>query len=643
LVVECLVPLANIFQILTLTLSGECERGFSGGLSKLLISISPETVLPFPGFSTLMDAPVESLVRRRNGIKVFGTRSRYKTALLNISKPVLPLPPLHALSKQFVGTCIYIRYPHFLEAFVTAASDEIGTCRGYENPRPWNKNEVIAWKAKRDTLKTQYANGDGSVGSGGCILPESSVTFSVRPLQQIITTEDGEKVKIFAKFEVEVPIAAALLIPSSIDQEIKNLPMLLEENPYQFGANQKKGSAQLVDLFGSIANISSKFISGNEGNGSSAHIRSSTAFATGRPKIRTEVTLQKQCLYSSLSKISNNPSVGSLPAANRKSFHVDPRNSPLKIKPTVAPLRNFRNFLTNQPAHTSQRGRRCMKGRGFAVAAFGAFVFAAMQTKVSSHPTPLIHRVLIRPTEATWKTLLIRGGDTEIQTEEIHQFSDPLRTPPLEFAHGTTTISFVFRDGIVAAVDSRASIGQFVGSRTVQKVLPIHKTMLGTMAGGAADCSFWIRKLRSEAKRFHLEDGDGRTLSVARASMWLSSYLYENRSLKLSVGTMIMGVDQHSGEASIYYTDDQGARIRGDLFAVGSGSTFALGILDSETDAETRLQMTENEAVALAIKAIRHATFRDAYSGGYIGVYVVTKEGWKKVFSEDLAFVEIGK
>jgi hypothetical protein len=32
--------------------------------------------------------------------------------------------------------------------------------------------------------------------------------------------------------------------------------------------------------------------------------------------------------------------------------------------------------------------------------------------------------------------------------------------------------------------------------------------------------------------------------------------------------------------------------------------------------------MTEEEAIALRIKAIRHATFRDAYSGRYIGVHV---------------------
>jgi 20S proteasome subunit beta 5 len=75
-------------------------------------------------------------------------------------------------------------------------------------------------------------------------------------------------------------------------------------------------------------------------------------------------------------------------------------------------------------------------------------------------------------------------------------------------------------------------------------------------------------------------------------------------------------------------------RIAGDLFAVGSGSTFALGILDTQ---EKRYDMSADEAVALGIKAIRHATFRDAYSGGFINVFLITKNGWERVFTEDLA------
>ena len=122
-------------------------------------------------------------------------------------------------------------------------------------------------------------------------------------------------------------------------------------------------------------------------------------------------------------------------------------------------------------------------------------------------------------------------------------------------------------------------------------------------------------------------------MTVARASRILSNYLYENRGLDLSVGTMIMGFDPEDGPPRIFYVDNTGVRIKGDLFAVGSGSTFALGILDNER----RYAMTEDEAIELGIKAIRHATFRDAYSGGFINVYLITREGWKKVFTEDLA------
>jgi 20S proteasome subunit beta 5 len=165
--------------------------------------------------------------------------------------------------------------------------------------------------------------------------------------------------------------------------------------------------------------------------------------------------------------------------------------------------------------------------------------------------------------------------------------------------------------------------------RTVQ-----FRNILGTMAGGAADCSFWIRFLRSEAKLHELLH-EGRGISVARASRLISNVLYQNRGLNLSIGTMIMGYHPRDG-FSIYYVDNTGVRIEGDLFAVGSGSTFALGILDTE---ERRFDMTEEQAITLAIKAIRHATFRDAGSGGFIGVYLITKDGWRKVFSEDLASI----
>jgi 20S proteasome subunit beta 5 len=208
---------------------------------------------------------------------------------------------------------------------------------------------------------------------------------------------------------------------------------------------------------------------------------------------------------------------------------------------------------------------------------------------------------------------------------------------PIQFAHGTTTLAFIFAGGIVVAVDSRASLGGFVGSKTTQKVLPIHSHMIGTMAGGAADCMIWIRKLRCEAGYY--EDQHGRRMSVACASRILSHALYNNRQFGLSVGSMIMGFDDVNsllvGETkpNLYYVDNTGMRLQGDCFAVGSGSILALGILDTER----RYDMSRDEAIALGVKAIRHATLRDAYSGGYINVFLITAEkGWEHVFAQDI-------
>ena len=49
--------------------------------------------------------------------------------------------------------------------------------------------------------------------------------------------------------------------------------------------------------------------------------------------------------------------------------------------------------------------------------------------------------------------------------------------------HGTTTLAFVFQDSVIIAADSMASLGDYVGSRTVRKVLPVSDKIVATMAG----------------------------------------------------------------------------------------------------------------------------------------------------------------
>ena len=75
---------------------------------------------------------------------------------------------------------------------------------------------------------------------------------------------------------------------------------------------------------------------------------------------------------------------------------------------------------------------------------------------------------------------------------------------------------------------------------------------------------------------------------------------------------MITGGDKTG--PSLFYVDSDGTRLKGKRFSVGSGSSYAYGVLDTDF----KWDMTDEEAQELGRRAIYHATHRDAYSGGII-------------------------
>lgn len=173
------------------------------------------------------------------------------------------------------------------------------------------------------------------------------------------------------------------------------------------------------------------------------------------------------------------------------------------------------------------------------------------------------------------------------------------------------------------ATDSRATAGSWIASQTVKKVIEINSDLLGTMAGGAADCQYWLAWLGMQCRLHELRHK--RRISVAAASKILANLVYQYKGMGLSMGTMCAGVTKEEGPA-LYYIDSDGTRLAGDLFCVGSGQTFAYGVLD----AEYRWDLTTEEALDLASRSILAATHRDAFSGGYINLYHVKESGWEK-------------
>ncbi|EDV25525.1 Proteasome subunit beta type-5 [Trichoplax sp. H2] len=198
----------------------------------------------------------------------------------------------------------------------------------------------------------------------------------------------------------------------------------------------------------------------------------------------------------------------------------------------------------------------------------------------------------------------------------------------IQFLHGTTTLAFKFKNGVIVAADSRASMGSYIGSQTVKKVIEINPYLLGTMAGGAADCSFWERVLAERCRVYELRNKE--RISVAAASKLLANMVYYYKGMGLSMGTMICGWDKRG--PGLYYVDSDGTRMTNYMFSVGSGSTYAYGILDSGF----KHDLEDEEAYDLARRAIFHATHRDAYSGGSVNLYHVKETGWVKISRDDV-------
>lgn len=122
------------------------------------------------------------------------------------------------------------------------------------------------------------------------------------------------------------------------------------------------------------------------------------------------------------------------------------------------------------------------------------------------------------------------------------QYSKPDSAVKIKFNRGTTTLAFKYQGGVIVAVDSRATGGSYIASQTVKKVIEINPYLLGTMAGGAADCQFWERVLSKHCRIYELRNKE--RISVAGASKILANMVYSYKNMGLSMGTMIAGWDK---------------------------------------------------------------------------------------------------
>lgn len=186
-----------------------------------------------------------------------------------------------------------------------------------------------------------------------------------------------------------------------------------------------------------------------------------------------------------------------------------------------------------------------------------------------------------------------------------------------EVKTGTTTVGLTTDEGVVLATDMRASLGYMVSSKTVQKVEEIHPTGALTIAGSVSAAQSLISSIRAEVRLY--ESRRGEDMSMQALSTLLGNFLRSGAFL--IVQPILGGVDEEG--AHVYSIDPLGSILEEEYTVSGSGSQYALGVLEQEYEAS----MSLDEATTAAAKSIQSAVERDLASGNGINLCIVTAEG----------------
>jgi proteasome beta subunit len=202
--------------------------------------------------------------------------------------------------------------------------------------------------------------------------------------------------------------------------------------------------------------------------------------------------------------------------------------------------------------------------------------------------------------------------------------------PNLQRLHtGTTTLGIVCKDGVVLASERRATAGNFIASKTAQKVFRIDAHLAMTMAGYVGDAQTVIRYLTAEVALYRLRRGS--PIPVNSAATLLANIFNGNRYYPYLAWMIVGGVDATGGH--LYSVDAGGGLLEDRFVSVGSGSTLAYGLLEETY----RSDMPITEGVDLALRGLTAAMRRDSASGdGYI-VHTISAKGYNELEADDIS------
>lgn len=194
---------------------------------------------------------------------------------------------------------------------------------------------------------------------------------------------------------------------------------------------------------------------------------------------------------------------------------------------------------------------------------------------------------------------------------------------------GTTTVGLTCKDGVVFASEQRATMGSLIAHKNTQKIFKIDNHIVATIAGSVGDAQNLMKYISAEVALYQLRNN--MQMSIDSAATLTANILHSARFAPYFVQTLLGGVDAKGPK--IYSLDPSGGLIPDDFISTGSGSVFAYGVLEDRYSED----LTVDEGIDVAIRALKSAMERDTYSGNGILVSIVkTDGGYKELTKEEI-------
>jgi proteasome beta subunit len=214
----------------------------------------------------------------------------------------------------------------------------------------------------------------------------------------------------------------------------------------------------------------------------------------------------------------------------------------------------------------------------------------------------------------------------------------------LEAPEGTTVLAFLYADGVMMAGDRRATAGNFIAHRSMQKVFPADAYSAVAISGVAGVAIELIRLLQTELE--HYEKLEGSRLSLEGKANHLAAMIRGQLPMALQglvVVPLFCGFDEQTGSGHLYSYDVVGGRYEEtDYATTGSGGRDAKAYLKTVF----REGLSEEAGLQLAVEALVAAAEEDTATGGpdlqrgiYPNVVAVSGQGFHEIPQERVAVV----